>query len=338
MTKPVENQRMGRRKAFQVILVSFGLLLSGMTLASLLGRLHWVLDVFSHFHLQYTIGLAGCLCLLLWLALGRRNPVAQHTSGRVCLLVIFSALVINLSYIVPFWGATAVATTTAPSAGSLRVMVMNISTGTAGYDQVIDLIRVRNPDVVFMSEVRADLVALVQEQLADSHPYFHAVPSRMTLGIAFLSRHPFLDIETIMLTGHGRRYLRAEIAWQGEPVTLVGIHPLPPLNRDWAASRDSELQRMGELANAATQPFVLMGDLNASPWSQPMRQLRAQAELRYASEGYGIWPTWRFAGPVLGAPLDHILVSPQWDVADYLDAGDIGSDHIPLQADLVLMK
>jgi endonuclease/exonuclease/phosphatase (EEP) superfamily protein YafD len=158
----------------------------------------------------------------------------------------------------------------------------------------------------------------------------------MTLGVAFLSRVPFAQVETVMPGGRGRRYLHAEIDWQGQRVTIVGIHPLPPMTGEWAASRNGEIALMGQVANATTQPFILLGDLNASPWSTPMRQLMATTELRYAMQGYGVWPTWHLAGPILGAPLDYILVSPQWTVADYREGGDIGSDHLPIQADLRL--
>jgi endonuclease/exonuclease/phosphatase family metal-dependent hydrolase len=34
--------------------------------------------------------------------------------------------------------------------------------------------------------------------------------------------------------------------------------------------------------------------------------------------------------------LDYILVSPAWQVVNYVEGGDIRSDHIPIQADLVL--
>ena len=176
----------------------------------------------------------------------------------------------------------------------------------------------------------------MREQLTDSYPYLHAEPSRMTLGVAFLSRQPFVKVETVMPGGRGRRYLRAEIAWQGQPVTIVGIHPLPPMTGAWAASRDSEIALMGQVANEATQPFILLGDLNASPWSQSMQALLANTDLRYAMQGHGIGLTWRLAGVLLGAPLDYILVSPAWQVADYVEGGDIRSDHIPIQADLVL--
>lgn len=317
------------RNLLQNLLFWLGIALSGLTIGSLLGRFHWVLDVLSHYHVQYTVGIALCLLLLLLLK-----------SFRPALLLLVAALALNLYGVAPFFispvaGTARAAAPTPP----LRVMAMNISTSNAGYNQVVALIRERQPDLVFMSEVRSDLVEVLQRELADSYPYLHAEPSRFTLGIAFLSRQPFQKIETVSASSEGpmrRRYLRAELDWQGQPVTIVGIHPLPPMNGGWAVSRNREIQLMGEVARSVTQPFILLGDLNASPWSQPMRQLMRQTELRYAMQGYGIGLTWRLAGVLLGAPLDYVLVSPQWTVVDYSEEGDIGSDHIPIQADLAL--
>lgn len=313
------------KQVLRRIFVGFGFLFTFLTCGSLAGRFHWLLDVLSHYHLQYTVGLTFCLLGLLLLR-----------AFRFPLLGIGAALLVNLVMVAPFYQPTSPAAYAATAAAPLRVMALNISTSNAGYGQVVELIRERQPDLVFMSEVREDLLVVLREELTDSYPYLHAEPSRMTLGVAFLSRQPFVEVETVMPGGRGRRYLRAVLDWQGQPVTIVGIHPLPPMSGDWAASRNSEIALMGQLANAATQPFVLLGDLNASPWSQPMRQLMATTELRYAMRGHGIGLTWRLAGVLLGAPLDYILVSPDWQVVNYREGGDIRSDHMPIQADLML--
>ncbi|MFN8444265.1 MAG: endonuclease/exonuclease/phosphatase family protein [Caldilineaceae bacterium] len=313
-------------------LTTLSLTFSVLTFASRLGQVHWVLDLLSHYHIQYSVGLVACLGGLLLL----------KRVGKP-LLIPLLALLLNLALVLPFFvptdlfGTEASADSSTPATIPIRVMALNISTSNAGYNKVVELIRQRQPDIIFMSEVRSDLVSLLQEQLATEYPYLHAEPSRVTLGIAFLSRYPFRKVETVAAGTESRmrrQYLRAELDWQGEAVTVVGIHPLPPMDGSWADSRNRELQLMGEVANQSTEPFILLGDLNASPWSQPMQQLIAQTNLRYAAKGYGLGLTWRLAGVLLGAPLDHILVSPQWDVVDYVEAGNIGSDHIPIQADL----
>ncbi len=315
------------------VVIGLGLLCSLLTLSSLLGRWHWTLDLASHFHLQYTIGLALCLLLLVTLSPPRAASRARWW-GHWEILVLLPALLINVYLLAPFFtpspaGATAASPT-------LRVVSMNISTSNAGYPRVIDYIREHEPDFVFLSEVRADLVALLEAELGDEYPYRYAVPSRMTLGLAFLSRRPFVDVETVMLSERRRQFLRAVIDWQGQPVELVGIHPYPPLNAGWAASRNAELGAMAAYAQTVDTPFVLLSDTNAAPWSHAMEPLVDEAGLRYAAQGHGLRATWRLGNWLLGAPIDHVLVSPQWAVADYAAGGNIGSDHVPVLADLAL--
>lgn len=306
--------------------IGLAFLFTLLTIGSLLGRFYWILDVFSHYHLQYTVALT---LLLLLLVLSR--------VARPLLVVPTVALLVNLYLVVPFFlppaPSIALADVDTPT---LRVIAMNISTSNAGYDKVVAHIREHQPDLVFMAEVREDLLALLEAELHDDYPYLHAEPSRMTLGVAFLSRIPFRSVETVMPGERGRRYLHATLDWAGETVTIVGIHPLPPMAARWAESRNSEIALMGQIATETADPFILLGDLNASPWSAPMRALMASTDLHYALQGYGVWPTWLLGGALLGAPLDYVLISPEWHVVDYTEHGDIGSDHLPVQADLML--
>ncbi len=318
------NEIYMKRWTFRLAL-GLGLLLSLLTLSSLLGRWHWALDIASHFHLQYTVGLALCLPPVVILSTGR---------ARWWALAFLPALLINVGLLAPFFTPLpAVATAASPA---LRVVSMNISTSSAGYPRVVEYIREREPDLVFLSEVRADLVALIEEELLDDYPYFYAEPSRMTLGLAFLSRHPFVEVETVTMAGRRRQFLRALIAWQGQPVELVGIHPYPPLNARWAASRNAELAELADYARTVDAPFVLLTDANAAPWSHAMRPLERVGGLRYAARGHGLRPTWYWQSWLLSAPIDHILVSSEWSVVDYVAGGDIGSDHVPVLADLAL--
>lgn len=319
----------------QKIFFGIGLFISLLTFGSLLGQLHWTLDVLSHFHIQYTALLLIAVIALLILR-------DWHWRG----LIPLAALLVNLYLLAPFYFTNQPASAVAASGEtqSLRVMSMNISTSNAGYAQVIELLREREPDVVYLSEVRDDLVAMLESELSDLYPIRYAEPSRQTLGVAILARDSTVEVQTVSADENAgrmrRRYLRADFEWEGTPITLAGIHPLPPMRGEWAYGRDREIGVMGALAQEVDHPFILVGDLNASPWSLAMRSLLRDTDLQYATKGYGIWPTWLLGegimGRLLGAPLDHILVSPEWTVLDYTESGDIGSDHVPLQADLVL--
>lgn len=87
-------------------------------------------------------------------------------------------------------------------------------------------------------------------------------------------------------------------------------------------------------------PWIVMGDLNATPDSPPVKTL-VDAGLRLAvpqSEG-GSWHD--FTGAVDDDRIDHILVTKEWTVADaavshFRPDGRVPSDHWPVVASLEL--
>ncbi|MCB0046077.1 MAG: endonuclease/exonuclease/phosphatase family protein [Caldilineaceae bacterium] len=311
----------------RTFLFSIGLLASILTLGSLLGRFNWTLDALAQFHLQYTFLLAVVIGGLIWLGAPRR------------VLLLLPALLVNLVLFMPFLLAPS---PPRPSAAgpSLRVMSINISLSDAAHPHIIDLIRREEPDIVYLSEVREDMVTRLRSELGESYPVQLAQPSRFTQGVAILARDPNAAVEIGQFSDDVRKYARADFTWQGRPVTLLGIHPLPPTRRRWSASRDKELEMMAQLAREIDRPFILMGDLNASPWSSAMQTMTRQGDLRYADPRRAILPTFftggRAVGLFTGVPLDHILVTPEWSVSTYRRLSDVGSDHIPVRADLVL--
>jgi endonuclease/exonuclease/phosphatase family metal-dependent hydrolase len=91
---------------------------------------------------------------------------------------------------------------------------------------------------------------------------------------------------------------------------------------------------------AGSLPWIVMGDLNATPDSPPVKTL-VESGLRLAvplSEG-GSWHN--FTGAEDDDRIDHILVSPAWTVTDaavshYRPTEQLPSDHWPLVASLSL--
>jgi hypothetical protein len=70
---------------------------------------------------------------------------------------------------------------------------------------------------------------------------------------------------------------------------------------------------LGVLARA----YILLGDLNVTPWSPHFRQLLQQTGLPAQV-------------PPLRIPLDHCLVSPAFQVIERRVGPRLGSDHLPL--------
>ena len=300
-----------------------GAILTILTLSSLLGKFYWVLEVMSHFRVQYTIGLI--ICLLAQLLIPHK---------RLYALWFLPALLANLLILGPFFLPRAQPNKV--TTDYLRVLTLNVFAHNDTPEKVIAYISDSQANVVLLSEVRPEFMAQLKEAVAQQYPYLHDASQRGHFGIVLLSQYPFLSSQTNRLGVKQYPSIAATIDWQGSVVRIYGVHPNPPLNARETNWRDSELTAIGQVLTRESTPLILMGDLNAVPWSYITRQLSTKANLQHAALGYGIRPTWRLGNILLGTPIDSILVSPQWVVKAYNIGQDVGSDHYPVMADLVL--
>ena len=76
--------------------------------------------------------------------------------------------------------------------------------------------------------------------------------------------------------------------------------------------------------------MVLLGDLNCTPFFPWFGRLLREGGLKDSGEGFGLPATWRSNG--IGLPIDHLLVSPSWQVLERRVHPDrMGSDHHPVR-------
>ena len=324
------------RLTLKWLVILSGTSLSAFTLGALLGHFHWLLDVLSHFHLQYAALLGLCLAASLLLR------------ARILALCLLPALLVNLFLLAPFFVPRSDATAVVASSQSTRqstsqsttpytlsVMTLNVYMDNRDYSAISDYLREEAADVVMLSENKPALMRVLKETLSDLYPHIYDESTRGTYGLALLSRYPFEAARSVPLGRRGRRLI--EVTLRGQtPVTLFGAHPLPPLGSRWAERRNDELIAVERLIQQSAKPVVLLGDFNASPWSYPLKQLVETTGLRFANLGLGIRPTWSYQSVLLSAPIDHILVSPEWQVRAYEVGREVGSDHLPVMAELVL--
>jgi endonuclease/exonuclease/phosphatase (EEP) superfamily protein YafD len=76
---------------------------------------------------------------------------------------------------------------------------------------------------------------------------------------------------------------------------------------------------------ASTGRTLVIGDMNATPWSSRLRDL--SAKLVRLSPALG--STWFSSLPVLGLPIDHAFVTSDLRASARVGPG-VGSDHLPL--------
>ncbi|HRX79194.1 MAG TPA: endonuclease/exonuclease/phosphatase family protein, partial [Pirellulaceae bacterium] len=168
------------------------------------------------------------------------------------------------------------------------------------------------------------------EELGDDYPFSIYRPRSDNFGIALLSRHVIRSERVASLDDSGVPTIIATVDFHGQPLNVVGTHPLPPIGRRRAALRDQHLARLGEVVLQLPHPTIVLGDLNVTSWSPCFRDLLKQSDLQDSRLGFGVQPTWPSNSWLLRIPIDHALVSRDLIVTERFVGPDIGSDHRPI--------
>ena len=214
---------------------------------------------------------------------------------------------------------------------------INVNTANRQVALVKQLLRDYEPDVVLLMEVNAAWITALEE-IRPQYPYQKAVPRDDNFGIALYSKLPFTACDTVEWGQAGVPSLVGTVEVAGQRLTIVGTHPLPPINQQYAAFRNGQLEAVAEYLATVSGPKILLGDLNTSPWSYYFGRLLKMTKLVDSSRGRGIAPTWPTNAAWLRIPIDFCLVSEEITILDKQVGADIGSDHFPLIVDLSLAE
>lgn len=290
--------------------------------AGFLGSWHWLLDLTTHFRWYwFLLALGGLL-----VAAARRRSVAA--------LLFAGALVINTRDLLPYWLPTRVAVEAADRR-PVRLSSINVHRVNRHTTAAIDHVRSRRPDVLAVLEVDDHWAAALAD-LADVLPHRMVVPRPDNFGIAVLSRWPLADVRVAEFTSTGFPSIVATVQHAAGDFRIIATHPYPPFDGPATRQLVEHLDGVAAEAAASQLPCVVAGDLNAAPWSRGFRRLITAAGLRDTALGFGVRGTYHAGLPAPRIPIDHLLVPTGSVVLRRAVGPGVGSDHFPVEADVVL--
>jgi endonuclease/exonuclease/phosphatase (EEP) superfamily protein YafD len=306
------------------------LALAAVSLVACLGRLAWIFELASHFRVQY--GAIACLGALVYL-------ISKHSRAGIAASLLAAA---NLCPVIasgdrfappPGWRSRA-EDAVVREVKPLRIASTNLYAENRQHDRLLEFIRAANPDVALFFEVNF-VWSDALRALETSYPYRRLVPAHQSHGLALFSRIPLEDIEVTTI-GQPDTALAivARFSFAGRPITLIGAHPYSPRSAARLANRNRQLEDLAALARRETNPVIVAGDLNVTPWSPFFGDFVAQSGLYDSRRGFGVqasWPTWC---PPIGIPIDHCLLSPDFVARARMVGPYVGSDHLPILVDV----
>ncbi|WP_240649462.1 endonuclease/exonuclease/phosphatase family protein [Streptomyces sp. Z26] len=219
-----------------------------------------------------------------------------------------------------------------PPTARFRMLTANLEYGEAT-SSLLATVRRERPQLVSVQECdRRCAARLRTAELREAYPHRVIADGNGADGSALLSTFPLRSTPPVP----------GELAMPGAVVDIAGrdvrvqvAHPMPPVPNG-VTTWNRELDRLRAYAARADGPTLLAGDFNSGQDHAAFRAV-LDTGLRDAArlQGQSRTPTWpSLTAPPLGAQIDHVLLSEEFEAADaqFLDLD--GSDHRALLVDL----
>lgn len=287
---------------------------AGVTLSRYLIARHWSMELFTHW--------------LVITALGTLLPLLMLVGYKRWKWAAFPLVVLlwNVAFILPLYLPSP-----RPQAGQplLRAMAANVHSGNRDRDQLIARVREEQPDVLVVMEINKRWQAAI-ETLSDLYPHRVFEPRLDNFGIGLLSKHPFTSHHVTQNTDTSKPMIFATIDFDSQPLHIIAVHTLPPMNEAYTKVRNAQLQALASEVAALQGNVLVLGDMNTTSWSPAFKNFTRTAGLSDSRTGFGIQPTWPVDAGWLRIPLDHALFSQGLLVNNRKTTAPIGSDHLPI--------
>lgn len=218
----------------------------------------------------------------------------------------------------------------------LRVLTFNLHGRSTDTEALRSFIDREQPDIILLSEAPSGIDFL--QDIAGRYPYRITEQQGVPLDVVLISRWRIQDWSADRSVAQFRSVLKAQLCPPdsiGRCLTFIGLHADQPFG-DGARRQQMQLDIAAREIEDRTgsDPILLMGDLNMAPWSRRFRAFVGRTGLRDTSTARHLSATWSSRCPLLGLPIDHILIGSSFEVRKNWIGEDLGSDHFPVLAEL----
>jgi endonuclease/exonuclease/phosphatase (EEP) superfamily protein YafD len=285
-----------------------------------LGEAGWLFDLFAHFPRHLAFG--GLVVALAAGALRQFRPA----------VISAGVAAVNIAVVIGVGGfVSPAALPQGGSAAELRIVSANVHGNVQTLRRLAELARNYDADLVAVfeapqvtdEEAEALFAQMGTVRVARKSPDGRAISKP----VLFAARPASVGQIAMMPYGRSNRViLRFKLTAGSQPVRMILAHPVSPDSPAGMRDRNLLLSHIADGLNQA-EPFVLMGDMNATPWSRIYGQLPGvrAGDPRFSS-------TFPASAPAIGIPIDHIKFGGGLMLTECHVGPDIGSDHRPLFA------
>ena len=200
----------------------------------------------------------------------------------------------------------------------ITVAHINTSNLTGRYEQLNEIIRTYDPDVLSLQEVTPDWSSILENQLKYQFP-FHTIDVRMdTYGMAMLSKMAISRSDTFQCKEVPNMI---NVVKLGEKfVHLLSSYVLPPLDAKTGDKTKKHLKRLSNEVKKIGKSVISLGDFNMVYWSNDIMEFRKDADLKNSRRD--------FTPLGFRKPYDHIFYSGDLECTKFKEIKDGDSNHV----------
>ncbi|WP_370322817.1 endonuclease/exonuclease/phosphatase family protein [Oricola sp.] len=287
---------------------------------SLFNRLAPQLDSLAHLRLHLAAALATAAILAVFLGARRMAAVGG--------LTVAATLIVTYPYLPGFSPGSGSSANASPR--SIRVLQLNTLFNNAQTDLAAGIIRAADPDVVFLQEVTDSPKALIN-LLKNDYPVQLRCGSSSIGGATVISRLPAATDKIDCIESFALSAIRLDV--DGKAMTFASYHGLWP----WPFNQQEGIDKLTGQFSALPHPLVLAGDFNAATWSEGVHRIARLTDTSPAPGARSTWLSQKMPNalrPLIGLPIDQIMVSDEFTITSITTLPFAGSDHLPVVADI----
>jgi endonuclease/exonuclease/phosphatase (EEP) superfamily protein YafD len=284
-------------------------------------RLSWMLELTTHFRVQY---LAVTVVLLAFMALRRRW-------GACAVLVAAGA--VSAVPVLPYLPLTVGSQATA-AAPPIKVLSVNVSFLQFSGRRLLEIMKEADPDIIIVEELTPHAEGVLAP-LDTAFPHHRKFPADGAYGIGLWSRFALESSETFAL---GRvPAIEARLRGPtGDTFTVIGVHLRAPTTARRASARNLELRELAARINETEGAVIVAGDFNATPYTPYFRDWLKASGLTDSRRGRTLSISWPTTFPWVGIPIDHVAVSDDFTILSHRRLPNFESDHYGILVEVAL--
>lgn len=284
-------------------------------------RLSWMLELTTHFRVQY---LAATVVLLALVMLRRKWAACAVlvAAGAVSAVPVLPYLPVSLGQ----QSANAAAT-------PIKILTVNVSFRQFSARTLLEIVREANPDIVVVQELTPHAETVLAE-LDKTFPNNRKFPADGAYGIGLWSRFTLESSETFAL---GRvPAIEARLRAPTGAITVIGVHLRAPTTARRAAARNQELGELARRIGATEGALIVAGDFNATPYTPYFRDWLRESGLTDSRRGRTLAISWPTMFPLAGIPIDHVAVNDHFTPLSHRRLPNFESDHYGVLVEVAL--